>query len=112
MCRHAQLITHFGDANTFAGGRCGDGCDNCLRADTGDSDVQDGGFDWGAFDDGQVCMWSGSGSGPGSGTGSGSGSGLGLKMIFSTFTVNMLRRQRSTALEGKGKGFSLHISCS
>ena len=66
MCRHAQLITHFGDANTFPGGRCGGGCDNCLRADGGGgSDAEGGGFDWGAFGDVQVPIQSGIGVGLG-----------------------------------------------
>ena len=48
QCRHAQLVMHFGDANTFPGGRCGGGCDNCRRAA---GLVEDsGGFGWEQFD--------------------------------------------------------------
>ena len=53
-CRHAQLVMHFGDANTFPGGRCGGGCDNCQRAG---GVVDDGdGFDWDQFD-AEVRFW-------------------------------------------------------
>ncbi len=47
-CRHAQLVMHFGDANTFPGGRCGGGCDNCRRA--GGIDEDNGAFAWEQFD--------------------------------------------------------------
>ncbi len=47
-CRHAQLVMHFGDANTFPGGRCGGGCDNCRRA--GGIAEDNGVFDWEQFD--------------------------------------------------------------
>ena len=40
QCRHALMLRYFGEA--FAGGRCGDRCDNCLRAARQQQQQQEG----------------------------------------------------------------------